>query len=109
MLQCYKNSFLEAAQQVQGTRASNPFSATMLENQLDINRLRDDLLFQDFLDKMEREALRETTTEDGRVPNTTLWLIGRANDDVEVFIGRVLERSVILPSGERELLHWLPL
>ncbi len=182
----YKNSFLEAVREVQAERASNPFSATMAENHLDIDQLRDDFLFEGFLEKMERESLATTTDENGYVPNTTLWLIGRAADDTEVFIGRVnirhylteklrntfghsgflirpterdkgygrsllqlalfkakeivtdaekfdhkvlitcrannaisqkiiigaggiFERSVILPSGESELLHWVPL
>lgn len=91
----YQKSFLAALREIQAERSQNPFSATMAENALDIEHLRDQKNFASYLQKLDSEARALEIMADGRVPNTTLWLIGKQVDGGEIFLGRLNVRHFL--------------
>jgi predicted acetyltransferase len=101
----YHNSFLAAVQEIQAENPVNPFSATMSENNLDVEGLRFEQNFARYLDHLFAQASQKETSADGRVPNTTLWLIGKQDDGDEIFLGRVNVRHYLTPQLRNSFGH----
>lgn len=93
----YQKSFLKAVEEIQAEKSNNPFSAKMVENNLDVEALRDEQNFARYLEYLDAEANLQEITANGRVPNTTLWLVNKKDDGSEIFLGRLNIRHYLTP------------
>ncbi len=92
----HRVSFLAMVEAIQATDSDNPFVRHMTENKLDLAALQTAGGWQNYLHKLNQQAKQQVVIN-GRVPNTTYWLIDATIAETPVVVGRLNIRHFLTP------------